>query len=161
MKPFSSIFFNGKLKFLFFLSDICQNLQNELRIKYASSNYSSHPLLLTRGSGCNRGLRCNRGATGPPELGWTALFWVCRGSGSGRGTKISLRFNTGARESHLIQIICRDCLEPLVIYMKLNVSHRGWQRRKVLQTNPMNNLNEVVHPGPPLFSQQSNVSPKS
>ena len=52
------------------------------------------PLIITRGSGYNRGLRSNRGTTGPPELGRSALYLVCRGSGSGRGTKISLRLNT-------------------------------------------------------------------
>ena len=55
------------------------------------------PLIITRGSGYNRGLRSNRGTTGPPELGRTALFWVCRGSGSGRGPKISLRFNPASK----------------------------------------------------------------
>ena len=40
-----------------------------------------------------QGPRCNRGATGSPELGRSALSPVCRGSGSGRGPKISLRFN--------------------------------------------------------------------
>ena len=33
------------------------------------------------------------GVTGAPELGRSALSPVCRGSGSGRGPKISLRFN--------------------------------------------------------------------
>ena len=83
------------MKFLISLSDIWLNFQNELSIKCSLDDYSSHPLVLTRGSGNDRDLRCNRGTTGAPELGRSALFPVCRGSGSGRGPKISLRFNTG------------------------------------------------------------------
>ena len=61
------------------------------------------PMIITRGSGYNRGLRFNRGTTGPPGLCRSALFLVCRGSGSGRGTKVSLCFNTDYLLNKLFQ----------------------------------------------------------
>ena len=55
--------------------------------------------------------------------------------------------------SHLIQIIHRVSLKKLFFSMKFNGSNQGREGRKVLQTNPMNNLNEVWPPGPPLFTK--------
>ena len=53
-------------------------------------------LLMDRGPQLQQGQLCKRGATGPCELGRSALSLGCRGSVSGRRTNSSLRYKTAS-----------------------------------------------------------------